>query len=69
MLFHVDAEFGHLHAFGFEQFPLQGSVGLANQEFAAVTDNAMPGHAFSGRRGSHSVARGARAAAQFDRFR
>jgi len=27
---HVDAAFGHLNAFGFEEFSLQGSIGLAD---------------------------------------
>jgi hypothetical protein len=62
--FEVDAKPDYSDAFAFEELSLQGRVGFANQDFSALAENAMPGNAFPGRRRSHGVSRGARAAWQ-----
>jgi hypothetical protein len=61
---HIHAAFGHLHAFGFEEFALQAGVGLADQKFSAKTNDAMPGNAFSGGACGHCTASTARSAAE-----
>src|SRR5438445_2620155 len=45
--FKVHAGFGDFYAFGFKELFLQRGVGLADEDFAAFTDNAMPGNALS----------------------
>src|SRR5437868_6571852 len=62
MGFQIDARFNNRDAFGLQQFFLQGSVGLANKNFAALTNDAMPGNAFSRRGSSHGAASAARSA-------
>src|SRR5713226_4871529 len=66
--FQVHARLSDFDAFAFEEFSLQGSVRLADEDFAALTDDAMPGDALSGGSGSHSAASGARAASQAQGF-
>jgi hypothetical protein len=67
--FQVDARFCNLHAFGFEELFLQGSVGLADKDFAAFADYAVPGNAFTGWRGGHGTAHAARAAREAQKSR
>lgn len=62
MELHVDAAFGHLDAFGFEEFSLQGCVGLSNEKLATCAENAMPGDGFARRACSHGAASGSCAA-------
>ena len=68
MAFQVHAGFGNRDPFAFEEFSLQGSVRLANKDFAALTDNAMPGNAFSGRSGGHGASGATRAAGHAQGF-
>jgi hypothetical protein len=56
--FHIDAAFGHLDAFAFEKFALKGSVRLADEEFAARSDDTMPRDSFAGRTTRHGAAGG-----------
>jgi hypothetical protein len=45
--FEVNPRFKKFDTFALEQFALQGSVGLADQELAAFADDTMPGNAFA----------------------
>jgi len=47
--FQVHTRLNDFDAFAFEEFSLEGSVRLADEDFAALADNAMPGNAFAGR--------------------
>lgn len=69
MLFHVDSGFEESDAFGFEKFALQTGVRLANQEFAAVANYAMPGDGLSGRSCGHCPACSPCASAEPQSFR
>src|SRR5258706_14072185 len=60
--FQVHTRLNDFDAFAFEEFSLEGSVRLADEDFAALADNAMPGNAFAGRSGGHGASCGARAA-------
>lgn len=62
MELHIDAAFGHLNAFRFEEFSLQGSVRFADKKFTACAKNTMPRYAFAGGAASHGSACGARPA-------
>jgi hypothetical protein len=64
---HVDAALGHLNAFGFEEFSLQGGVGLTDQKLSACAQNAMPGNSPSGRTTRHGATCGSCAAWQAQR--
>ena len=64
MLFQVDPGFDHCYAFAFEEFFLEGGVGLADKDFAAFAEHAMPGDAFAGGCGGHGAACGASPAAE-----
>ena len=64
MALEVEARFGDFHAFGLEEFALQRGVRLADEDFAAVTDDAMPRDAFSRRGSRHGTASAASATAQ-----
>jgi len=66
--FQVYARLDDCDALAFEEFSLQGSVRLANEDFAALTDDAMPGDALSRGSGSHSAASGTRAARKAQGF-
>jgi len=55
MEFEVYAGLGEGHAFTFQQFSLKGSVGFADQQFAAGTYDAVPGDTFSRGASSHSA--------------
>ena len=61
MFLEVDPGFDELYALAFEEFSLERSVGLADEDFSAFADDAMPGNSFAGRSGGHGPARGARA--------
>src|SRR6266404_5497657 len=65
----VHTRLNDFDAFAFEEFSLEGSVRLANEDFAALADDAMPGNAFSGGCGSHSASCAARAAGEAQGFR
>ena len=69
MPFQVDAALGHLHAFAFEEFALQGGVGFTDQELSASSENAVPGNALAARRCSHGMACGAGAPFEAQSFR
>src|SRR6267154_6290921 len=58
----VHTRLNDFDAFAFEEFSLEGSVRLANEDFAALADDAMPGNAFAGRSGGHGASCAARAA-------
>jgi hypothetical protein len=47
MLFQVDPRFDYRYAFTFEEFFLKGGVGFADQDFAAFTEDSVPGDAFA----------------------
>jgi hypothetical protein len=64
MVLLVSTGFGHFYAFAFEEFLLQRSVRLANEEFATGADYAVPGDAPSRGSGGHGPAGTACAAAQ-----
>src|SRR5260370_31683794 len=67
--FQVHARLSDFYPFAFEEFSLQGSIRLANEDFAAFTDDAMPGNAFAGRSGGHGASCAARAAREAQGFR
>jgi len=54
--FQVEAGFDNFDAFADKKFSLERSVGLANEDFAVVSDNAVPGNAFPGGCGGHGPA-------------
>ena len=62
--FQVHARLENGDAFACEEFSLQGSVRLADKDLAALTDDAMPGNAFSGGCRGHGPAGAARATGQ-----
>jgi hypothetical protein len=62
--FQVDAGLEDSDALAFEEFSLQGSIWLADEDLAAFTDDAMPGNAFSGRSRGHGASGASRAAGQ-----
>src|ERR1700747_18626 len=64
MLFQVHAKFYERDAFTFEQFSLKQGVRPANEDFAAVTDDAVPRNPFSRGSSGHGASRRARAAGQ-----
>ena len=59
MALQVDSGFDDRYAFAFEELFLEGGVGLADEDFAAFAEHAMPGNAFAGGCGGHGTARGA----------
>ena len=63
MLFQIDPGFDYRYAFAFEEFLLEGSVGFADQDFAAFAEDSVPGDAFPGGRGGHGAACAAGSAA------
>src|SRR5205809_2810088 len=65
----VHARLNDFDAFAFEEFSLEGGVRLANEDFAALADDAMPGNAFAGRSGGHGASSAARAARKAQCFR
>src|SRR5260370_18906447 len=67
--FQVHARLSDFDAFAFEEFSLQGSVRLADEDFAALTDDAMPGNAFAGRSGGQGPCGAVRAAGAGPGFR
>ena len=60
----VHSRFEECDAFTFQELSLQPSVGFADEQFAAVAYDAVPGYAFAGRRRRHGASCGARAAGQ-----
>jgi len=64
----IDAGFGDFDAFGFEELFLQRGVWLADEDFAALADHAVPRNAFSGGSGGHGASGAASAAAQAQGF-
>ena len=66
--FQVHARLDNGDAFAFEEFSLQRSVRLADEDFAALTDDPMPGDAFSRGSGGHRAASGTRAARKAQGF-
>ena len=60
----VDAGFDDFDAFGFEEFFLERGIGLADEDFAALADDAMPGDTLSGGSGGHGASGGACATGQ-----
>ncbi len=69
MGFQVDAGFDDFYAFGFEELFLQRGVRLADEDFAAFANDAVPGNAFSGRSCGHGAAGAARATVEAQGFR
>src|SRR5258707_1069909 len=67
--FQVHARLSDFYPFAFEEFSLQGRVRLANEDFAAFTDDAMPGNALAGRSGGDGGSCAARAARGAQGFR
>src|SRR5258706_5822305 len=67
--FQVHTRLNDFDAFAFEEFSLEGSVRLANEDFAALADDAMPGNTFSRGSGGHGASRAARAAWEAQGFR
>lgn len=55
MVLEIDARFEHIHAFGFEELFLEGGVGLADQNLAILTHDAMPRDAFARWRRGHGT--------------
>ena len=68
MAFQVHAGLDDGYTFAFEEFSLQGSVRLADEDFAAFAEDAMPGDAFSGRSCGHGASSAARAAGKTQGF-
>jgi len=68
MALQIDARLDDRDAFAFEEFSLEGSVRFADQDFSALTDDAVPGNAFSGRSRGHGAPRAARAAGKAESF-
>lgn len=68
MQLHVHAALGHLDAFGFEKFSLQGSVGFSDEEFPTGTKDAMPGNCFAGGTSGHGATSGSGATRQAQGF-
>ncbi len=68
MIFQIDAGFGDFDAFGFKEFFLERGVRLADEDFAALTDHAMPGNAFSRGSGGHGAPGAACSTAQAQNF-
>jgi hypothetical protein len=68
MFFKIHAGFSDGDTLGFKKLSLQRSDGFANQKFAAVSDDTMPGYSFS--RGScrHGSSNRSRAAPQVQSF-
>jgi len=64
MLLQVDTGFDDRYAFAFEELFLEGGVGLADQDFAAFAEDAMPRDAFPGGGGGHGAACAACSAAE-----
>src|SRR5260370_36979113 len=60
--FQVHTRLNDFDAFAFEEFSLEGSVRLADENFSALADNAMPGNTFSGRSGGQWAFCGVRGA-------
>jgi hypothetical protein len=63
----IDPGAENLYAFGLEQAPLKGSKWLADDQFSASADDAMPGNPAAARCTGHRVADDARAAAYLER--
>jgi hypothetical protein len=68
MSFQVHARFNYGDAFAFEKLSLEGSVRFANQDFAALANNAMPGNSLARRSRSHRAARASRSARKAQGF-
>src|SRR5258708_21116657 len=66
--FQVHARLSDFYPFAFEEFSLQGSIRLANEDFAAFADNAMPGNALAGRSGGHGASSASRTAGEAQGF-
>jgi hypothetical protein len=62
MSFQVHARLHYGDAFAFEKLSLKRSVRFANQNFAALAKNAMPGNSLARRSRSHSAAGASRSA-------
>jgi len=60
----IEARFDNFDAFAREEFFLERRVRLANENFAVISDDAVPGNAFPGGCGGHSAAGAASAAAE-----
>src|SRR5258708_27892291 len=67
--FQVHTRVNDFDAFAFEEFSREGRVRLADENFSALADNAMPGNTFSGRSGGHGASCAARAAWETQGFR
>lgn len=68
MFFYIDARLDDRNAFRFEELFLQGSVGLADKDFAVGSENAVPRDAFALGSGAHGAACGAGAAGEAQGF-
>jgi hypothetical protein len=68
MFFYVDSGLDDWNAFGFEELFLQGSVRLADKDFAVGAKNTVPGDAFALWGGTHGAACGAGAAGETQGF-
>jgi hypothetical protein len=68
VVFHADAIFDDVDAFGFEEFALEAGVGFADYDFAGGVEDAMPGNAFALRRRGHGAAGAASAAFEAQGF-
>lgn len=64
MALQVEARFDNFDAFAREEFFLERSVRFANEDFAVISDNAVPGNAFPGGCGRHGAAGTASTAAE-----
>jgi hypothetical protein len=60
----AEAGFDNFDAFTREEFFLERSIRLANEDFAVISDHAVPGNAFPGGCGRHSAAGTASTAAE-----
>ena len=57
MSLHVHTRFQEFDAFTLEELTLKRGIRFADEELAAVTNDAMPRNAFAGRSGSHGTTR------------
>jgi hypothetical protein len=64
MAFQVNARLDDGDAFAFEELFLQGGIRLADEDFAALSNDAMPGNSSSRRSRGHGAPGAARAPRQ-----
>jgi hypothetical protein len=68
VFFHVYAGFAKGNTFGFKQFALQAGERLADQQFSAITDDAVPGNTLAGGTCRHGAASTACSSAEAKHF-